>query len=1791
MKVLNRRYQLIGPDGEDHLGVYYIATDLVNQKEMVRIKLLNQDYHTIDLVNHYSDEFIKLVAIEHENIMPDFRFDIVSTVDNKPCEDKRYFYVTGYYEQKDLLIYHNLTDEERLFVLFEICYAIQFLHFRGLCYRYLTFDNVLITRDPDGFLKVRVRDLASLYGYLDQNNQQDEKKLVTIAPEILIREKGTRQSDLYSLGVMAYYLINGIDINQQSFQVTKHYSKITALQQLIESVTAYHGQERLLTMAVFMQQLVEIFPSNYPFKDKKSYERLNFNVPLVGRDKELDTVKLQIANRLETMTGTPGVLISGETGIGKSRFLRELHYTQRIIGVRAISIEIEKDYHGEHAVFSEVIQEIIKQCVIPKPLIEKYGPEFVKILPSLRELWGSQPSEPLYGEREILKLNNRIISFLLELAQSTKLFLALDNVDELNENEFGVLESIMALNENLPLFLAVSYNVLPHIKQQDLFHDTQFSAYSHINLENYAIDEAALHLQRVLCMDKPPLELAAKIVSEASGNPSYIEAVIKDLFMRNFIYIHESRFWFISGEGYDNIDIPQSVDQATLSSLSRFDEESMRIIEGIAVYGKPISKAMLLEMSHVVADDFDAKIGQLIELKILQIKFSDWGYTYDFYNRNLARRVYAKMSIKRKHQYHKVAAQRLEAIFLADGTYGETLVKHLIAAKNPLKAINYAIKLGDRMSSLSIFRQALDFYQQALNLLQELSEPLIKAQVTKAIADIYFRTGENRLAYDLYHQLVALADSENMLEVKVDAVLKLAEIMINRKHFDQIEGLFDEVRELANQIGYRIGLLELGLSETRYYMALMNTSAVEGIITRSLDLAQRIQNSYYIGRFLNIRGILEDILEQPDLAFKSFLSAAKYLEQTPGQTDLSRVYNNLGVIALSQMSDIGKARDYFEKALGILEKSNVIEGKSTYLMNIGETYQLEGDFECALRYIHDAERIAEDTTNIESLINVTMALIDCYISIKNYQEAYRYIQKFEKDYEPFAQASRDQGVNLFYFLCGVFYLRMRELMLAKAFLEKVAISEDFLPDNVSRYRYQLTRFVFDYIISEKRNHCVIDFDKIEALQKDAKTPIERAYLKDVLLDMALDIGGFDYTGHSAKLLSVFISLPTEVNTDSQRIKHSIALATLEKNDQAKRFEALIQQYENQLNSENKWLIHMMAGNAYYKEKDLFKALMHHLDALDIIHELTMSLPVTLRAGYILNDALRVRLYQRIQSIKVFMGPINPKTTLSEIDYSNLTLETYFDLGDMDLVFENEGFQRSIQEAYNQRYHLQLSRAEDLLKFFKRDQAYNLQLILRYLTQLTLAQSGFVYAFNDYGECDEVFKSEENSTPIDIGTFIKQNYDVEEGLLIEHKRRLYSDRMMTSRKSIICMPIFNAQDGDDPLMRRRYDEHDKGYHEVLGYLYLESDKLLNNINSTSFEAVKQMNNLLYVMLDNFKLKKAATMDKLTGVYLRKYIETEFNKELTESRNRNHELSVIMADIDHFKTVNDTFGHRKGDEVLFRIGEIMKGAVRHGDYVGRYGGEEFIVILPKTSSVDAYVVCEKIRQRVKSANLIGEDHPLTISLGLSTFPSMGQTDNELIERADQALYESKNMGRDRTTLYDNKIGSGNKRYDKLAGILSGNVSNDARVIKAMIDLVDLISEKRTPQEKIETALGIILDITEGQEAVLVVGQREKWSIFERRRGVEALFETTTLSESLIDDFFKNEQDDYFIYWDDIEEIDRVTGMPNWKSYIVSPLVKNGEELGMIVVRVLIKEKEFEFKHYNFVKHLTSVVASIL
>lgn len=162
---------------------------------------------------------------------------------------------------------------------------------------------------------------------------------------------------------------------------------------------------------------------------------------------------------------------------------------------------------------------------------------------------------------------------------------------------------------------------------------------------------------------------------------------------------------------------------------------------------------------------------------------------------------------------------------------------------------------------------------------------------------------------------------------------------------------------------------------------------------------------------------------------------------------------------------------------------------------------------------------------------------------------------------------------------------------------------------------------------------------------------------------------------------------------------------------------------------------------------------------------------------------------------------------------------------------------------------------------------------------------------------------------------------------------------------------------------------------------------------------------------------AITDSLTGVYTRRHTLERLNEEVSRAKSRKMSMGYLMVDADHFKSINDKHGHIAGDLVLREIGNIIKNNIREIDIAGRYGGEEFCVVLPDTDRDGAMYAAERIRQACESALIKVYDIELkiTVSIGLAVFPDDAKTDSELIDKADWALYRSKKMGRNRVSSF--------------------------------------------------------------------------------------------------------------------------------------------------------------------------------
>lgn len=209
-------------------------------------------------------------------------------------------------------------------------------------------------------------------------------------------------------------------------------------------------------------------------------------------------------------------------------------------------------------------------------------------------------------------------------------------------------------------------------------------------------------------------------------------------------------------------------------------------------------------------------------------------------------------------------------------------------------------------------------------------------------------------------------------------------------------------------------------------------------------------------------------------------------------------------------------------------------------------------------------------------------------------------------------------------------------------------------------------------------------------------------------------------------------------------------------------------------------------------------------------------------------------------------------------------------------------------------------------------------------------------------------------------------------------------------------------------------------ETIGLLYLE-DPSGGGITSQTVELARTMSDNLALSLTNIRLRESlraqSIRDPLTGLFNRRYMEETIDRESHRALRKQATIGVIMVDIDHFKRINDTFGHEAGDNVLCTVAHLLRHQVRSADIACRYGGEEFILILPEASLDITARRAEQIREAVKGLSLSyqGKTIPaVTVSIGVALFPEHHSDIQQVVRLADEALYRAKRNGRDRVEL---------------------------------------------------------------------------------------------------------------------------------------------------------------------------------
>ena len=290
----------------------------------------------------------------------------------------------------------------------------------------------------------------------------------------------------------------------------------------------------------------------------------------------------------------------------------------------------------------------------------------------------------------------------------------------------------------------------------------------------------------------------------------------------------------------------------------------------------------------------------------------------------------------------------------------------------------------------------------------------------------------------------------------------------------------------------------------------------------------------------------------------------------------------------------------------------------------------------------------------------------------------------------------------------------------------------------------------------------------------------------------------------------------------------------------------------------------------------------------------------------------------------------------------------------------------------------------------------------------ILQTKVVYGLSDKNLETEINNGLVECTKIKVGEGIAGTVFVEKKSIIsnlgQNDPRFIDNGQELNVNSLLCVPLIA-----------------KG--EPIGVINITNKLNGKLFNKQDLEFIEALANQAAIAIDNAKLYELATKDGLTKLYIYRHFYTLLENEIKRSSRYNHEMTLLMMDIDNFKSVNDTYGHPVGDQVLREIASCISQTVRKIDIASRYGGEEFTVILPETNISDAKIIAERIRKNISNIKINVKDEICirpTVSIGMSEYPSCALDEQTLIELADVALYSAKNNGKNIICEYNPNTG---------------------------------------------------------------------------------------------------------------------------------------------------------------------------
>lgn len=1788
MKIIDNRYRIENIIQNNSCCESYKITDLWENDKKQYLNLYNKELDN-NLINYLIDNFSYLSNIKHKYLLSIENFNLVKSIDARKSNNNLYYSIAEYIDGSRLnYIKNDLGLEDRLKIILDILLVIDFLHFRGFTYKYLNPSLIFVLKDK----KTKISDLISVAEKRINDTIGDFERDF-ISPEAII-DKGQnhKRIDYYSIGVLIKYLfLTDYKTEDSKSFIYDDSLTLTNAQKnefsIIINQLIRDNSSKESNLIEIINKISYVFDLNYKYDLIEMRETLFFDNKTIGREKEIEAI-ISIDNDIVNKNNFyNGLFVESRAGIGKSRLVKEIKNRLELKGRHVYSVKVIENGGNDLLEMTNILKQSMKDT--PPELMDKYRDELSKLLPELR-LDMNDIETDFSQKSEKFRMYNRITNYFTDLSKERIIYIIIDDLHNSNSNFIILLDYLIRNIKNKNIFFIFSFNEIKLneniLLKEKIKHWKNDMSIKGIELHSLDVEEIGLMLKSILGISYIPMKFSSVLFRESQGNPGYIEHIIKNLFSIGELYMDKKGKWVLKVDNYSDLYFPSDIDDAIKKQLDIIKTNYFEIFKVMSVFNDILYKKTLIKMVDMKEEDLEKDLIQLIKLKLVDEKVVDWGYSYGINNMKIKRLVYHEIEKKEKIELHKRAAEIISTYdYESTELEMEELLFHLIKSNQSNKAIDIIIK---RVKSIEnkYSPQSLYLWEKAYAVIKD-NVCKTKLLVLNNLVDIYFLKGElekSKLYLEEYQRdATLLQDYYHIIQGKVfllDFYYRTSEVDLAFKEIENIEKIsFEnnciEGKIIALSLRARLGLGKENLKESKMELEeAINLSEISGIKIHLGDIYNRLGLTYFL------QGDIE-------YAIKNYKKSIIFHQENGDHIGAIKPINNIGNI----YADNGNGKEAmvnYEKGLKIASKYGIQELEITFLSNIAEIYIENNEFDEALEYIQKARKMAVELQDIRMICfsYVNIGLI--FVLTGDYEKAYEsyiYLKELDvsnKIIDIEANAQYHKFLGVFYGWLGVWKNGIKHYETAsklykqfnvKYYLESISgivkfnVFETSYLDkekiNEIRYMYKETKF-----LKERRKE-LLDFALLAFTNNDKEYAEELLY-EDSFLSM-------EYTD---TFLSSFSNILRYLLDSTEK--------SLNKIIEFKR------SLKNKELHDNELILNILIGLQAFNIGLFEESLKYLLNALDNIHRITTKIPnVSLKISYIYGkngDLIKQRVTESIE--KIFNKKLN-YTLLKDIDKNKLY--EYFDTSQIFDIMTNEDFVKIAQlNCYDDVIDIQ--DIDSLISKFTEDYKYNVSLTLSYMAKSSLASTGRIVYYDE--------KTDKYKTLFLVGNDVNRDINenifilagkTEKGILINNLDKTscnkYSEFLTDDIKALICVPITIQEPLVKEDKRRKKELFNKK--NILGYIYLEADKTYNKFDYDIFKMVKRISYLIFINMENSRLRLIATTDKITGLFTRQHHETKFEEFINNSKLNKEEFSILMMDIDKFKNINDTYGHRKGDEVLKLIGSTLKKSARSTDVLSRYGGEEFCVLLKNTTQAQAYKVAEKFRKNISNLKISGIEYPITVSIGISHFKNNNDHKEELIEKADQALYCAKENGRNKTVIWNNKMMNTSNRADKLAGILTGNTNEDNINILAIMDIIDLIKDGSCIDTKIFIFLGRILETLDAEYSNIILNhdKKDNKKVFSRARFNDEWVKSPYLNYDVIDRVAKGRKGEFLIDWDNIDNLDSLSGLPNWQSVIVIPMIRDEEVKGIIYISTSIQNKEFTFKEFNLSKSFGNIFAAII